>query len=150
VQSLGIRSAARLSGVSRQSHYEWLRDDPLYAEHFECAKEMLADSAEEEICRRAYRGYDTPVIYRGKITEYYKSYSDALAMFMLKGIKPAVYRDNAPLPIGGPTHMTITIERPEDRAPVALEEGGVKQISIPHGGGAEASAPPGADDESEK
>ncbi|HEY1267199.1 MAG TPA: hypothetical protein VGH16_08065 [Candidatus Binatia bacterium] len=151
VQSLGIRSAARLSGVSRQSHYEWLRDDPLYREHFERAKRMLADSAEEEVCRRAYRGYDTPVIYRGKITGYYKSYSDALAMFMLKGMRPAVYRDNAPLPIGGPTHINITVKRPEDKAPAAaVEENRVRQIAIPLPAGEEASAPPEPNDEPEK
>jgi hypothetical protein len=150
VQSLGIRSAARLSGVSRQSHYEWLRDDPLYREHFERAKRMLADSAEEEVCRRAYRGYDTPVIYRGKITGYYKSYSDALAMFMLKGLKPAIYRDNAPLPIGGPTQINITVKHPEDRAPAAVNESGVKQISIPLPGDGEPSAPPSSDDDAEK
>jgi hypothetical protein len=151
VQSLGIRSAARLSGVSRQSHYEWLRDDPLYREHFERAKRMLADSAEEEVCRRAYRGYDTPVIYRGKITGYYKSYSDALAMFMLKGLKPAVYRDNAPLPIGGPTQINITVKRPEDKTPVAaVEDAGVRRISIPLPGDGEAAAPPEPDDDAEK
>ncbi|HKA32756.1 MAG TPA: hypothetical protein VKH64_06060 [Candidatus Binatia bacterium] len=151
VQSLGIRSAARLSGVSRQSHYEWLRDDPLYREHFERAKRMLADSAEEEVCRRAYRGYDTPVIYRGKITGYYKSYSDALAMFMLKGLKPAVYRDNAPLPINGPTHINITVKRPEDKTPLAAgENGGVRQIAIPLPGDAEEPAPPEPGDDPEK
>jgi|GEM_PF-1247603 len=151
VQSLGIRSAARLSGVSRQSHYEWLRDDPLYREHFEHAKRMLADSAEEEVCRRAYRGYDTPVIYRGRITGYYKSYSDALAMFMLKGLKPAVYRDNAPLPIGGPTHINITVKRPEDKTPLATaEKDGVKLISIPLPGDGEESAPPEPGDDPKK
>jgi hypothetical protein len=151
VQSLGIRSAARLSGVSRQSHYEWLRDDPLYREHFERARQMLADSAEEEVCRRAYRGYDTPVIYRGKITGYYKSYSDALATFMLKGMKPATYRDNAPLPIGGPTHLTITIHRPEDNPYIAAAEpAGVKQLSIPLPGEEQQSALPEPDDERKK
>jgi hypothetical protein len=136
--------------VSRQSHYEWLRDDPLYREHFERAKRMLADSAEEEVCRRAYRGYDTPVIYRGKITGYYRSYSDALAMFMLKGMKPAVYRDNAPLPIGGPTHINITVKRPEDKAPAAVEGTGLKQISIPLADDGLTSAPATRNDESEK
>ncbi len=151
VQSLGIRSAARLSGVSRQTHYEWLRDDPLYREHFERAKRMLADSAEEEVCRRAYRGYDTPVIYRGKITGYYKSYSNTLAMFMLKGMKPAVYRDNAPLPIGGPTHINITVKRPEDRPPAgAPEEKGPRQISIPLPGAEETALPSPAADDPEK
>jgi hypothetical protein len=129
VQALGIRSAARLSGVSRQSHYEWLRGDPLYREHFERAKAILADSAEEEVCRRAYKGYETPVIYRGQITAYYKSYSDALAMFMLKGLKPGMYKESAAVPVAGPTHINITVKRPEDSA--APDDIEVQRISIP-------------------
>src|SRR5262249_5604332 len=93
----------------------------------------------------------TPVIYRGKITGYYKSYSDALAMFMLKGLKPAVYRDNAPLPINGPTHINITVKRPEDKTPLAAgENGGVRQIAIPLPGDAQEPARPEPGDDRKK
>ena len=106
-----VTAAARLSGVSRYRHYEWMRNDPLYREHFEQARMILADMVEEEVYRRAYEGYDTPVIYRGEITDWYKSYSDALAMFMLRKLRPEVYRDNAGLPFEGPTMINITAKR---------------------------------------
>ena len=34
------------------------------------------------------------MIYEGKITTTYKDYSDTLAMFWLKGLKPERYREN--------------------------------------------------------
>ncbi len=129
VQSMGIRSAARLSGVSRQSHYEWMRGDPFYREHFHRAKVILADSAEEEVCRRAYAGHDTPIIYRGEIKGYYKSYSDTLAMFMLKGLRPEVYRDNAGMVIEGPTHINLTVLPDREGVPGGEKE--IRRFSIP-------------------
>jgi hypothetical protein len=37
------------------------------------------------------------VIYEGKITTTYKDFSDTLAMFWLKGLKPERYRENVNL-----------------------------------------------------
>lgn len=138
VRSLGIRSAARLSGVSRQSHYEWMRGDPLYREHFHRARTILADAAEEEVCRRAYHGYDTPVVYRGEIKGYYKSYSDSLAMFMLKGLRPEVYRDSAGAAFEGPTRINITVLHKENNADGTVKE--PERISFPLSTGANKPA----------
>jgi hypothetical protein len=91
VAARGIRAAEGLSGVSRWSHYEWMSKDPLYAERFRLAKQMIADDFEGEAHRRAFVGVDTPVVYRGEITAAYKRYSDALAIFVLKAMKPEVY-----------------------------------------------------------
>jgi len=141
VQSCGIRSAARLSGLSRQSHYEWMRDDPLYREHFRRAKEIIADAVEEEVHRRARLGYETPIIYRGKITGYYQSYSDQLLTLLVKAVRPEIYRESArpQFDIGGPTEINIRVNRPEKNSaePGAEDDGAPKRISIPHPDGGE-------------
>ncbi len=84
----GVRQAERLSGVSRLSHNKWLKEDPRYRERFALVRLMLADDAEEEAYRRAFAGVETPIVYGGKVRGWTKSYSDALAMFLLKAMKP--------------------------------------------------------------
>ena len=114
VAGMGVKRASELSGVSRFSHYQWMREDIGYRERFQRAHMILADDAAQEVYRRAFRGVETPVIHRGRITGWYKSYSDALAMFMLKALRPNVYRDNAEVPVG-PAAITIRVVSPEER-----------------------------------
>jgi hypothetical protein len=113
VYSRRLVRAQRLSGVCRQSHYLWLDKDPLYPEYVRRAKRIIADHAEEEAYRRAFEGLDIPVIYRGEIRDYYKSYSDSLAMFMLKGMKPETYNRNNIADFGfeGPSFINITVKK---------------------------------------
>lgn len=123
VRTAAIKKAARFIHASAKSHYRWLHGDPRYRECFQQARRVLADAAEEEVYRRAYAGYDTPILYQGEVKGYYKSYSDTLAMFMLKGLKPEVYRDSAGVPFEGPTSITITVKHPErDGVPGAVSE----------------------------
>ena len=49
---------------------------------------------EEEIWRRAKEGVLEPVFYKGEVAGYKTNYSDTLAMFILRGLKPGTYRDN--------------------------------------------------------
>jgi hypothetical protein len=134
-----LKRAEELSDVSRWCHYQWMKNDAAYRGSFRLAKTILTDEAEDEAYRRAFVGYDAPVVHAGKITGWYKSYSDALAQFMLKGMRPRVYRDGAgDLPMG-PTDITIRVVRPEDRDKEKAEEraeqapDGPRTISIPIG-----------------
>jgi hypothetical protein len=113
VRTIGIRSAMRLSGVSRMDHYAWLKTDRRYRETFKEAQAMIADLIEDEVLRRAARGHDTPVVYRGEITGWYKSYSDRLALSVLKAMKPGRYNRLADDGWeGGPTGIDIRILGP--------------------------------------
>ena len=128
IYSRRLVRAQRLSGVCRQSHYFWMEKDPLYPEYVRRAKRIIADQVEEEAYCRAFEGLDVPVIYRGEIRDYYKSYSDSLAIFMLKALKPEIYdRDAAGFPFEGPTRIDVNPKKnspadadPPDRATLAL------------------------------
>jgi hypothetical protein len=85
-----------------------LRRDKTYASAFEQAKQIAADHFEDEIYRRGFEGYDHPVIYQGEITGNYTEYSDTLAIFALKGLRPQKYRDSAPIVTAGPVQFNIT------------------------------------------
>ena len=89
-----IRKAEKLAGVSRVSHYEWMHNDPGYAEAFKVADEMAVEQLEEEARRRAVDGIPHPVYYKGKRVDTYQEYSDLLLIFKLKGARPEKYKDN--------------------------------------------------------
>ena len=65
--------AAIAAGCSRRSHYNWLEDDPDYAQRFRDAEDAAVDGLEQEAIRRAFAG------------------SDTLLIFLLKGLRPDRY-----------------------------------------------------------
>jgi len=107
LQTGRITKAAEIAGIHYTTYYHWLKQSQAYAEAFEQAKGIAGDLAEDEVYRRVFEGYDHPVTYKGKITAHYKAFSDILAMFWLKGLKPEKYRDSSSLPINGPTQFAI-------------------------------------------
>ena len=84
-----ISEASRACEIDRSCHYDWLRD-PEYAEAFEFAKDEATDDLERVARERAKKG------------------SDLLLIFLLKSLRPKVYRERFEHtgPDGGP----ITIE----------------------------------------
>jgi hypothetical protein len=70
-----IKQAAEAAGISRQSHFDWMGKDAIYAAAFARAGDAATDSLEAEARRRAFEG------------------SDTLLIFMLKGALPGKYRE---------------------------------------------------------
>jgi hypothetical protein len=95
-----VLKAAKFAGITRQTHYIWLRDDPEYAEAFEQAQQLALATIEAEIIRRGIKGFKEPLVYQGKLTgQYVRRYSDNLLMFYAKRRDPQ-YRDNWTQQIG--------------------------------------------------
>lgn len=90
-----VSKAAKKAGLSRQAHYNWLKDDPKgkYRQAFEQAEKMAADLLEEEAFRRAVEGDLQVVYYKGQEVGRRRVYSDQLLSLLLKGKKPQ-YREN--------------------------------------------------------
>ena len=70
-----VTSACREVGVSRQTWYDWKKQDEKFAEEVGHAEEAVADSLEAEAIRRARDG------------------SDTLLIFLLKGLRPQRYKE---------------------------------------------------------
>ena len=88
-----MRLACEAAEVGRSSHYRWL-DDPEYREAFDLAKEDAADILEAEAKRRAVEGVEEPAgWYKGEAGGVVRKYSDTLLIFLLKGLRPEVYRE---------------------------------------------------------
>lgn len=91
-----ISKAAKKAGISRQTHYDWLKNDKkgVYHQAFELADKMAADLLEEEAFRRAVEGDTQVIYYKGEEVGRRRVYSDQLLSLLLKKKKPQ-YRENA-------------------------------------------------------
>jgi hypothetical protein len=88
-----LAGAARTAGVSRSSHYRWIRENPEYRAKFEEANEEAADALEQEARRRALDGVEEPVFYRGERVGSVRKYSDQLLMVLLMAKRPEQFRE---------------------------------------------------------
>jgi hypothetical protein len=71
-----------------------LQHDERYRDEFDAATEDAADILEAEAFRRAVEGWDEPTgWYRGQPGGTVRKYSDTLLIFLLKGMRPAKYRE---------------------------------------------------------
>lgn len=111
-----IRRACDVATVDRQSHYNWLRDDPEYARAFETAKLDACDRLEAEARRRAVRGTVRPVFHQGVQCGGIREYSDTLLIFLLKGALPEKYSDRHKTEITGAQGKPIQVELANLRA----------------------------------
>lgn len=88
-----VKRAAQTIGMSRETVYQWRREDPEFAKAWERALEIAAEGLEDEAYRRAHDGVEEPVHYMGMAVDTVTKYSDTLLIFLLKGMKPEKYRE---------------------------------------------------------
>jgi len=111
-----ITRAAELAGISRQAHYEWMKEDPDYPDLFKQADQQACDRLEQEARRRAVHGVGKPVFYRGEECGVVQEYSDTLLIFLLKGALPEKYKER------GVTELTGKDGGPIETATLTPEE----------------------------
>jgi hypothetical protein len=140
-----ISKAAEAAGITRWTHYEWLRIDPDYPDLFEDARTQAGDTLEAEATRRAVEGVLEPVFYQGQEVGAVRRYSDTLLIVRLKAAKPEEYRERSDMKVS-PAQMTddalvdkaaaIIRKRPGDSGGVSSPE------PEPAGNGSGEAEPP--------
>jgi hypothetical protein len=99
-KSATIIEASKKARISRNDHRAWLKD-PEYAAAFADARETACELLEGIARRRASRA---------------RKPSDLLLIFLLKGMNPTKYRDNAKVELGssggGPLQIEVTFVKP--------------------------------------
>jgi hypothetical protein len=102
-----VSEAARAVGYTDTATLQaFRRNDEEFAEAWNYALDAAAHVLEEEAIRRATEGVLEPVFYKGEVAGYKTNYSDTLLMFVLRGLKPGVYRENQR---GGDTNINFGI-----------------------------------------
>lgn len=107
-----VRLTAKAAGITRKTHYSWLRKDPGYADAFTETKRIAGDYIESIAVERATVGWKEAVYYQGKVCGYVRRFSDGLLMQLLKGLKPDVYgvkRQETSSPQGAPVQARIEV-----------------------------------------
>ena len=101
--------AARLVGVHPSTPYcpAWKADEAFQA-GLGVAREIAADMIESEAFRRAVHGVEKPTgWYKGVAGGTVREYSDILAIFLLKGLRPEKYKDRMEMR-GALAHIDIS------------------------------------------
>lgn len=79
-----IEKAAAAAGISRQTHYLWLKEDPEYPALFAEAAELATQTLEDAAVDRAVHGVKEPVFHEGKVCGHVLKYSDRLLELLLR------------------------------------------------------------------
>lgn len=123
-----ITAAAKLVGISRMKHYEWLADPkkyPDYRRRFNDAAEQAADRAEQEMVRRGIVGWEEPVFGKlpGKdegsgIIGKKRMFSDRMLELCLKARRPEKFRERTSTEVtgkgGGPVESRVQFYLPKN------------------------------------
>jgi hypothetical protein len=86
-----ITKAAAALKIERTLHYRWLEEDPEYAKAFAAARREAGEALEDEAIRRAYAGFEEPVIYQGSLC-YSPDQIDRKTGKPKRGAKPLTVR----------------------------------------------------------
>ena len=112
-----VTDSARRVGISKVCLYQHKKDDPEFNEQWEAAADIGVENQIDECRRRAFEGIDEPIVHKGEITNHKKSYSDTLAMFLIKARRPE-YRDKTQIDLNasGKFELVIDTGNPEPDA----------------------------------
>jgi hypothetical protein len=91
-----VTHAAAQAGRDRQRFYELRESNEDFAEAWLHAVEAGTQVLEDEARRRAVAGWEEPVFQQGELVGSVRKYSDQLLTLLLRGRRPAVYRESAP------------------------------------------------------
>ena len=117
--------------VGRVTVYRHRKENPEFAKAWEEALAIGTQALEDEAKRRAFSGWEEPVIHQGRrqyeevvdektgevklVPVGVRKYSDTLLIFLMKGLKPETYKERAHVqsevsgPGGGPIqHMDLS------------------------------------------
>jgi hypothetical protein len=89
-----VAESSRCAGIGRNCHHVWLKKDKDYRGRFEESVEIAADVLLGEARRRAVDGYEEPVDAKNPAAGAIRKYSNEMLMFLLKSMKPEVYREH--------------------------------------------------------
>lgn len=96
-----VIAAAKAVGIDRTTAYRERQANEDFALAWADIEEWTTEEMEQEARRRAVLGVKEPVYNRGQLVGHVRKYSDTLLIFLLKGRKPGMYRDNVHVEHGG-------------------------------------------------
>src|SRR5687768_6811869 len=105
-----VSKAAKAIKIARNTAYEHKKSDNDFSAAWDNVIESVADAMEEELHRRAVKGVQEPVFYKGQMVAKIRKYSDRLLEFALKGKRPEIYRDRLDLNANVQGSLDVNLE----------------------------------------
>lgn len=91
-ETANVSKSCEVANFSRTYFYQRLKEDAEFKKQHELEFEKAVDKMEEEARRRAFQGILEPVFHKGEVVGHKRCFSDGLAMFLLSGYKPKVFK----------------------------------------------------------
>ena len=113
-----VRHAAALTTHAFQRWYELRAADEEFAESWAQAVEQGTQALEDEARRRAVDGWEEPVFQQGELAGTVRKYSDQLLTLLLRGRRPAMYREGATVDLSTTVNQLHIAPDPERTARV--------------------------------
>lgn len=103
-----IHEAARYCGVSAHFVYSWMKDDPVANEALNEAKRIGYGAIESELIRRAVKGVEEDIYYKGEVVGYKTVYSDGLLSKLAEAKLPEFNKqESSGANFYGPTQINV-------------------------------------------
>jgi hypothetical protein len=103
--------ATKHVGIPYHLPYCWAREEKSdFKQRWNEARDVVAQHLEDSAYKRAHTGVQKPIYQRGVLVDYVREYSDTLTMFLLKGLKPQVYREHVALEHSGDPEKPVKQE----------------------------------------
>jgi hypothetical protein len=93
-QGMSVKDACAVADIHFTTVYDRRKSDELFRQQWNAACEISTKLLVQEAQRRAYRGVQEPVFYKGMECGSVTKYSDNLMMFLIKKRDPS-YRETA-------------------------------------------------------
>jgi hypothetical protein len=84
-------NAAKKCGINTSTVYRQKMKDPVFSAGWDEALKVALIKAEDELYRRAVKGWEEPVFYKGEETGHVQKFSDTCLIFFLKANNPEKY-----------------------------------------------------------
>lgn len=114
-----IGEACDAIGVCRETVIGWRRYDAEFSKEWADAMQIGAEVLEDEAKRRAFKGVLEDVYHRGEVVGKTRKYSDALAMFILRGELPEKHRDRKSVELSGANGGPVELSKTERSAKIS-------------------------------
>ena len=123
-QCANLLKSAEYAGISTSIVYKRRKSDPEFAAAYDEAWQAGYEILEDMCAKRAFEGYDQPVFQGGSQVGVVRQYSDALAMFLMKGNRPMKFKDRASseVSINGRDGGAVQMELTHDLSKLGLEQ----------------------------
>jgi hypothetical protein len=90
-RSANVSRAAVAAKIATSTAYRWRAKNEAFRVAWDDAIDAALDDLETALLERAVNGVEKPIMYGGKQITTVRTYSDGLAMFLLRARRPQIY-----------------------------------------------------------